>query len=172
MTQEEQLYTDLRQYLEDNLVAGTEKWLISVQIMTDTEAHANLRSDFYPCITIAPSGGSHPTGPFANTATQLVGVKLRIWASAYVLNASKLTPVIGSNTTKNIFDITEEVRRLLYANKQIAGALQMGDGFDYSDAEGVASGYMQIRDMYINYSFLEKYTGNANNQSTLDPQTI
>lgn len=115
----------------------------------------------------------HEPGPFENTSREIFAIRLRIIARSADTYAYQVDPISGTVTNKTIHWLSEQVRKVLFANKRLVDStFEMRPTFTITDLNVLwsnQSGQYSARDINIEYTQLEGYTGMQNNQASLDP---
>lgn len=148
-------------------------YLQSIHILDDFSMEVILNTEHLPALVISPVGERHEQGPFANTSREYYSIRLRIVARSSETYAYMVDPLSGTTTNKTVFELTDIIRDILYENKRlVSSTFEMTPQFNVTDLAviwGGSSGQYSARDINIEYTNLELYTGMANTQDHLEP---
>lgn len=137
-----------------------------VHILTSNEAMTNLTVENIPAIIITPIGEVHTVGPAANMARQIYSISIKI-----VARSSDPNKFRTKLADKNIFDLTQKLRELLYKNKRLDNKLfEMKNNFIVRDIDvlfNMSDGVFNAREINIEYVSIEAYVLESNSQPVL-----
>lgn len=162
-----ELLKELSQYLYDNLVQGDIKYFNDV-IILDNNTFDRIKVHQYPLLVVNYIGQNQRQGRFVNTNTIVKTIKIQIISftidpEAYLVGDPGYTPIT---------DLTEIIRLLLYQNKKLTSdTFAITDRFDINQIPfpfGEESGGLAAMDIFVDYEFLEEFTGGQNNQESLE----
>jgi len=158
------------------LVQTSPYYFCSVHILKNFAAAFELRNDHLPALVINPMGDRHEQGPFSNTAREVYQIKLRIVARSVDSYAYQVEALTGTPTNFNVHILSEQIRKVLYDNKKLTNdTFEMKPLFTARDVEVMyteESGAFSIRDIDLEYTRLEGYTGMQNDQDSLQLSEI
>lgn len=161
--------SELQNLFYVNLVKASEKYIKSVFVVNSYEEGKKIGSHHLPCLGIRPAGDSIEQGPFGNTNRIVYKIELLL-----LMYSVEYSETQTGTTAENIHAISLKIRELLFANKQLTpNTLEMRDLMPWTDfiwTEGGAN--ISARNVELQYTELEYYTGMVNNQQTLNPITI
>jgi hypothetical protein len=118
-----------------------------------------------------PAGETHEPGPMANTARQVLGVRMRLIMQSADQHSYMLDPITGTAYNITVLEMTDRVREFLYENKRpVDDIFEMRPLFRVDDGMWMSDGVARvIREISLEYTKLEGWTGAANNQTSLSP---
>jgi hypothetical protein len=161
------LLATLRTYLTGQLVSD---YLSMVEVSDPQSMGLFLNAASLPLMLIVPLGERHEPGAFSLTARMIYSVSLRIFARSADPLAYLVPPISGTNDNKTISAISDKVRKALYQDKHLGGEVfEMLPAFTITDTalDAETAGTIPARDIRVDYSKLEGYTGMANDQESL-----
>ena len=169
------LLTEIAALLYTDLVT-TKGYLTTVMVMDDFTAEVSLKAQHLPTLIVMPVSETHEPGPFGDTARQRLRITLRVVARSADPLAYQTNAVSGTPENTNVFNMTKEVRRVLYDNKKLtSNTFEMTPEFTVTDLKVLwnrQSGHFSARDISLEYTQLEYYTGMQNEQSSLDTAAL
>jgi hypothetical protein len=153
-------------------LVGTDYYFRSVHILDNFAMETLLRVQHFPALVITPINERHEQGPFADTAREIFAIRLRIAARSKDTYAYQVDAIEGTKHNRDVFTLSDKIRDVLYQNKRlVTNTFELRPKFNCTILNVLwteQSGQFSARDIQIEYTRLELYTGMQNDQSSLD----
>ena len=151
-----------------NLVDAPIPRLKTVHIWDTFAMETLLKIQHLPTLVITPTKDWHVQGPFAETARESYAIRLRIVANSIDVHA-----YVTGNMVANVHQLSSDIRDILYQNKKLTNTVfELNPKFEAVDInvlyQSKLDGHFSARDIFIEYTKLELYTGMQNEQNSLE----
>lgn len=167
-----ELLAQLYLFLFEELIK-TEKIINSIHLLDDYGMGDKLKANHMPALVITPMNEQHETGPAADTAREIFGIRLRIIGKSVSEQAYQIKPLENTATVVDVNTISDKIKTVLYGNKRLTQDIfEMRPKFTcrfLSTLFNGQSGHFTAKDIFIEYTRLELYTGMQNDQDTIQP---
>lgn len=161
------LLAQLLTLLWNNLVSSTPKYFRLIDMIDAFYETRSISTTDLPALIIRPAGDRPEQGPFIDVNRIVYAVEMLIIARS--IDWQKWQSESG---LPNVHEMTRKIREVLFANKKLTSdTFEMRDLFEVQDLtwDRPMGGKTASRQIRIEYTKLELYTGMVNNQPDLDP---